>query len=33
MRQRTMEKLDTYAFVGTVVAVVCFLWWFFTILT
>jgi len=25
-----MRKLDTYAFVGAVVAIICFLWWFFT---
>jgi hypothetical protein len=33
MRQRTMEKVDTYAFVGVVMAIVCFLWWVFTIVT
>ena len=27
---RAMRKLDTYAFVGAVVAIICFLWWFFT---
>jgi hypothetical protein len=31
MRQRTMEKVDTYAFVGVVMVIVCFLWWVFTI--
>jgi hypothetical protein len=33
MRQRTMEKVDTYAFVGAVMAIVCFLWWVFTRIT
>jgi hypothetical protein len=27
---RAMRKLDTYAFVGAVVAIICFLWWLFT---
>ena len=30
---RTMRRLDTYAFVGVVVAIACFLWWFFTTVT
>ena len=33
MRQRTMEKVDTYAFVGVVMAVIWFLWWVFTRVT
>lgn len=27
---RAMRKLDTYAFVGAFVAIICFLWWLFT---
>jgi hypothetical protein len=27
---RTMKNLDTYAFVGAVVAIACLLGWFFT---
>jgi hypothetical protein len=30
---RTMRRRDTYAFVGVVVAIVCFLWWFLTTVT
>ena len=30
---RTMKRLDTYAFVGVVVAIACLLWWFFTTVT
>jgi hypothetical protein len=30
---RTMSRLDTYAFVGVVVAIACFLWWFLTTAT
>jgi hypothetical protein len=30
---RTMRRLDTYAFVGVIVAIACFLWWFFTTVT
>ena len=30
---RTMRRLDTYAFVGVVVAIACFLWWFLTTVT
>lgn len=33
MRQRTMEKVDTYAFVGVVMATLWFLWWVFTRVT
>jgi len=33
MRQMTMEKIDTYAFVAVVMAIVCFLWWVFTTVT
>lgn len=29
MRQRTMKMLDTYSFVGVIVAIVMFLWWIF----
>jgi len=28
-----MNRLDTYAFVVAAVAIACFLWWFFTIVT
>lgn len=27
---RAMRRLDTYAFVGMVVAITCLLWWFLT---
>ena len=30
---RTRRRLDTYAFVGVVVAIACILWWLFTTVT
>jgi hypothetical protein len=30
---RAMRKLDTYAFVGAVVAIACLLWWLFATVT
>jgi len=30
---RTIGRLDTYAFVGAVVAIACFIWWLFATIT